>query len=401
MKRLSFMLLLIVMALLTSFTASIAAQEIGRWTANYYNNRNLQGVPVVQRVEASPSFNAGQGSPVPGVNADDFSARWTTTRLLPAGTYRFTAFADDGVRVYVDNGLIIDEWHLARGEQYTADVVLAQGTHTITVEYFEANIDAFLNFDFSAIQSLDPPAIGQSTATVEVPTLNVRTEPDIVYGDVITRIEEGEVYPAVALNEDDTWVRINVNGTLGWVSRAYVNLENTQTLPRVTEEPPTPGTTPIATVIATDLNVRSLPSVERGRILTRVERGEQYRAVARNAANTWVQINVDGTFGWVSNRFVDVDNATGLPVAQDPDAPSPRFAANVTATPSPYNVNIRSGPGVTFADVGNLPVNQTAEVIGRNANGTWWQIEYGGLVGWVADQFVVVNGPQQTVPITG
>src|SRR5687768_4387689 len=46
-----------------------------------------------------------------GVGADRFSARWTGALTPPAaGTYTFATETDDGVRVWIDDVLVIDDW---------------------------------------------------------------------------------------------------------------------------------------------------------------------------------------------------------------------------------------------------------------------------------------------------
>ncbi|MDD9204890.1 PA14 domain-containing protein, partial [Georgenia sp. 10Sc9-8] len=67
-----------------------------------------------------------------------FSATFSTAMNEGAGTYEFTARADDGVRVYVDDELVIDEWHGSGGQDlYTGDKTLTDGSHNVVVEYFE------------------------------------------------------------------------------------------------------------------------------------------------------------------------------------------------------------------------------------------------------------------------
>ncbi|PJF25448.1 MAG: hypothetical protein CUN53_12740, partial [Phototrophicales bacterium] len=75
----------------------------------------------------------------------------------------------------------------------------------------------------------------------------------------------------------------------------------------------------------------------------------------------------------------------------------------ITATATPFNVNMRQGPGTSFSRVGLLPRGQTAAVIGRNATNTWWEIEFGGIRGWVSAQFAPLNSGANVnnLPITG
>ena len=86
---------------------------ITAWRGEYFNNRDLVGDPVLVRDDPSVDFNWGLGSPAPGVvNVDNFSARWTRTLNLPAGAYRFRVTVDDGVRLYVNNRRVMDQWRV-------------------------------------------------------------------------------------------------------------------------------------------------------------------------------------------------------------------------------------------------------------------------------------------------
>lgn len=44
------------------------------------------------------------------------------TANLPGGTYRFTASTDDGMRVWIDNVMIIDAWFDSQVQTIMADV---------------------------------------------------------------------------------------------------------------------------------------------------------------------------------------------------------------------------------------------------------------------------------------
>jgi hypothetical protein len=108
----------------------------GPWSAAYYDNTALSGDPVVSRQEDTLDFNWGWGSPAPAVPSDDFSAAWTRQIELSGGSYRFSTYSDDGVRLYVDGELVIERWRPMRGYQ-SRILELDQGLHTVRLEYFE------------------------------------------------------------------------------------------------------------------------------------------------------------------------------------------------------------------------------------------------------------------------
>ncbi len=80
------------------------------YTGEYFANQNLSGSPTLTRTDSSINFDWGSGSPDGSIPTDHFSARWTQTASFTGGTYVFTATSDDGVRIYVDNELILDHF---------------------------------------------------------------------------------------------------------------------------------------------------------------------------------------------------------------------------------------------------------------------------------------------------
>jgi hypothetical protein len=125
----------------TSGTSSGTVSS-GIWYGYYYANTDLSGSPVYTQSYSTLDFNWGTGSPAPSVPVDNFSARWVTTRTFNAGYYTLTATADDGIRVYVDGTLVIDEWQDQPATTYTSTLYLGSGNHTITVEYYEHTLYA-------------------------------------------------------------------------------------------------------------------------------------------------------------------------------------------------------------------------------------------------------------------
>lgn len=130
------------------------------WKATYFANPTLTPPPAGFSDVPDINFNWGTGSPYPGVPSDDFSIRFERTIDFAPNLYRLSAQADDGVRVWLDGQLIIDEWHGATGETYSAVRQLA-GPHTIKVEYYEAIGEAGVRFWWG----IETPQVGQWLAS--------------------------------------------------------------------------------------------------------------------------------------------------------------------------------------------------------------------------------------------
>ena len=74
----------------------------------------------------------------PAIPSDQFSARWTKQfRVTTAGIYTFDVRSDDGVRVYVDNQLIVDSWRDQGFLFASGNANLAVGEHALRVEWYE------------------------------------------------------------------------------------------------------------------------------------------------------------------------------------------------------------------------------------------------------------------------
>jgi uncharacterized protein YraI len=146
------------------------------------------------------------------------------------------------------------------------------------------------------------------------------------------------------------------------------------------------------------LNVRAAPDPINGTILTKVNKGETYQVVGRNFDGSWVQLNVNGTIGWVNAAYVILSGAATLPVNSGNPTNTGYF---VTATP--YAVWIRSAPSNNAQILDALPLGASAQVVGRDATGSWWQINYGVYSGWVAARLAVIQGGANinAIPITG
>jgi len=106
----------------------------------YFNNKTLTGPPALVRVDSTVPFDWGNAAPDPAVTADNFSVRWVgTVRVQTSGNYTFQTISDDGVRLSVNNTLVINNWtdHAATTNNSAAIALTAGVDYPLTLEFYE------------------------------------------------------------------------------------------------------------------------------------------------------------------------------------------------------------------------------------------------------------------------
>jgi len=116
------------------------------WKGTYWFNKTLDSEWALVRDDERIDFDWKFESPALGIPVDDFSANWERSIEFEKGVYFFYAQSDDGLRVYVDEALVIDEWHISNGsELYEVELELS-GTHDISIQYYERKQHAQVQF---------------------------------------------------------------------------------------------------------------------------------------------------------------------------------------------------------------------------------------------------------------
>ena len=105
----------------------------------YFNNKELSGTPALVRNDAQVNFNWASVSPAPEVKEDGFSVRWTGEIKAPeTGKYTFGFRANGGVRIFLDDKVVIEEFKNPRTKNVLTQLDLEGGrTYNIRIEYFE------------------------------------------------------------------------------------------------------------------------------------------------------------------------------------------------------------------------------------------------------------------------
>jgi hypothetical protein len=168
---------------------------INDWRGEYWSNPRLSGQPALVRNDGKIDFNWGAGAVAPGLPRDDFSARWSRGVSFERGVYRFQARADDGIRLYVDGKLVLDEWHASSGgELYTVDMNLS-GRKALVVEYHERTGDARLTFSWKRIGNWPTPTPTATPQPTAIPTATPTPVPTVTPTPTATPTPEPTVTP--------------------------------------------------------------------------------------------------------------------------------------------------------------------------------------------------------------
>jgi hypothetical protein len=115
------------------------------WKASYYNHPSLGGTPALVQDVPSINFNWGTGSPASSIRSEHFSAKFERTIDFRFGTYDLSVTFDDGIRLFIDDQIIIGAWNEGPLRTRNAQMVLS-GSKRIRIEYFEATDNAQIQF---------------------------------------------------------------------------------------------------------------------------------------------------------------------------------------------------------------------------------------------------------------
>jgi glucose/arabinose dehydrogenase len=120
-------------------------------TGTYFDSLNFTGATVT-RLDPKIDFNWGTGSPAPGIDINTFSVRWTGRVTAKAsGTHTFFTQSDDGVRLWVNNVLVVNNWTDHPPTENSGTINLTAGqSYDIRMEYYENGGGAVARLSWSA-----------------------------------------------------------------------------------------------------------------------------------------------------------------------------------------------------------------------------------------------------------
>lgn len=494
-RKLPILFVLLILLLLVAVNEMPLQAQTNPWQASYWNNRFLTGEPALQRSESNLNFNWGSGSPDPSINRDNFSARWLRDLYLPMGRYRFTAAADDGMRVWVDDTLLIDAWQEGQVHSLSADIVLLEGNHQIKVEYYEATGSADAELDRQLLSGYESnwlaryydnmtlsgePALVQHVARIGfsllgAPVAEVGADNFSILWTQDVPLDAGRYRFTMTADDGarlwvndqlviDAWhdqpattydVEVDVDGGLVPIRMAYYDNQGDAVADlswtQIAAVPPPPiaspgnwrgeyynnvslGGTPVmvreddsidfnwgdsspapAVMDADRFSVRWTRTLDlspgRYELTTYTDDGvrlwlndelriDQWQVQAVTPHTTTID-HPGGPLRVVIEYFENTGLAEArlvwlqIPTQDLPDTAVP----TATMTGASY-LNVRSGPGLTYAPFSALRQGQTVPLIGRDETAVWLNITLpDNQTGWVSSRYMISQTPFVELPV--
>ena len=214
--------------------------------AEYFDESDFTSLKRV-RTDSTIDFDFGAGAPA-DLEPDTYSIRWTgQIESLFSEQYTFYTTSDDGVRLWIDGQLLIDNWTLHAATVDTATFSMEAGKkYDIRMEYFENEGNSIARLEWSSVsqsREIIPRSQLYAAGTVELNGRLYRLTPTAVSwsegqayaqqlgGNLVTlNSAEEEAFLQDAFGTGEVfWMGLNdleTEGEFVWVSGEEVTYTN-------------------------------------------------------------------------------------------------------------------------------------------------------------------------------
>ncbi len=244
-------------------------------------------------------------------------------------------------------------------------------------------------------------------------TVNVRSGPGTQY-DIIGQLNSGNEVHITGRNDDESdWLRVDFQGSEGWVAYFTVTVLGDVTqlevvFPREDSTPVRVVATPIAIQASSDVfvtayrrvNVRSGPGSEYISV-GNLEAQSSADVIGRSSDNEWLRIDYAGTPGWVAFFVVSLtgslENIDIVEASSDAETEEPQRTLEIVTR---YNTNLHTEPILASPIIDTIPFDITLQADRRsNKGGTWLHVNYNNHNGWLMRSLANVNGELTDLPL--
>ncbi|MCB2155260.1 glycoside hydrolase family 3 C-terminal domain-containing protein [bacterium] len=199
----------------------------------YFANMELSGEPARRDVTETLSFNWNHKAPE-GLPREKFSVRWTgRIRPTESGNHWFVARADDGVRVWLDGELILDDWsdHAPRVCE-TFRTLEANRAYDIRIEFYQNAGGANMEFGWIPVvgerDSAAVAAAREADAVIVCAGFDWSSEGEGSDREFILPGKQDELIEHIVAANPNTIVVLNSGGAVDmtrWVDRVPAVLQ--------------------------------------------------------------------------------------------------------------------------------------------------------------------------------
>ena len=260
------------------------------------------------------------------------------------------------------------------------------------------------------------------TATVTADTLNLRSEAS-TDSSIVKLLNQGEELDVIS--DEGDWLRVSSDGTEGYVSKDYVqvNEETVNTTPKTPTETPTQtpttenpsetgtGTTVVTSKVNQDTQIRILPLIN-SNVLENISSGATVTIIT--STNKWTFVETDTISGWILNSALE-ENTTSTSDNQTTEntdngntddtnssenndttnqSSDTMYDTAVTKYINGSSVYIRNEPSTDASIVISLIRNTDVTVTGEN--GDWYKVKYGDFEGYIFKELLSDEQTEQT-----
>ena len=232
------------------------------------------------------------------------------------------------------------------------------------------------------------PETGQTgVVNISGSRLNLR-EKASTSSKILTRLSGGT--KVTVLGESGNWYHVNYNGTLGYLSKAYVRVTGdvSPTAAPTASPTQTPETGREATIqIETGgaLHLRKGPGTDT-ESLGYVQDGD--KAVILGESGEWYRVRVDGKEGYLKKIYLDggaqAPEATPAPTAAPTQAPEREATIHIE---NDGTLHLRKGPGTDTESLGYVQNGDKAAILGES--GEWYRVRVDGKEGYLKKIYLV------------
>jgi uncharacterized protein YraI/heat shock protein HslJ len=174
--------------------------------------------------------------------------------------------------------------------------------------------------------------------------------------------------------------------------------------------PPQPGEGTATVITIEPLNVRMGPGTQYPTYGT-APKGTVFEVIGVSPDSEWWVVKLpteisETSNGWIAARYTEASGDIDVPVVDPPpiegiEPPEPAPGTPMATALEP--INIRSGPGKEYESYGVASAGDTAEIIGKSADGSYWVVKISTDIapdgrGWVIATYVKAENAEN-VPV--